>query len=94
VARRILWSSLALAPVAILARFVFHADETTLFVLSAIALIPLAWVIGEATEHAAAHTGGMTVVRIKIQRFAWTRAVTGIFAISSDDGGSGNGRHA
>lgn len=56
-ARRILWSSLALAPVAILARFVFHADETTLFVLSAIALIPLAWVIGEATEHAAAHTG-------------------------------------
>jgi Ca2+:H+ antiporter len=57
VARRILWSSLALAPIAILARFVFHADETTLFVLSAIALIPLAWVIGEATEHAAAHTG-------------------------------------
>ena len=56
-ARRILWSSLALAPVAIVARYGFHADATTLFVLSAIALVPLAWLIGEATEHAAEHTG-------------------------------------
>ena len=31
--------------------------DTALFVLSAIALIPLAWLIGEATEHAAVHTG-------------------------------------
>src|SRR5437016_2226118 len=29
----------------------------TLFVLAAAALIPLAWLIGEATEHAALHTG-------------------------------------
>src|SRR5262249_39300336 len=29
----------------------------TLFVLAALALIPLAWLIGEATEHAAEHTG-------------------------------------
>jgi Ca2+:H+ antiporter len=43
--------------VAIVARFVFHLDETTLFVLAAAALIPLAWLIGEATEHAAEHTG-------------------------------------
>jgi Ca2+:H+ antiporter len=57
VARRILWGSLVLTPVAILARFVFHLDETTLFVLAATALIPLAWLIGEATEHAAEHTG-------------------------------------
>jgi Ca2+:H+ antiporter len=57
VARRILWGSLVLTPVAILARFVFHLDETTLFVLAAAALIPLAWLIGEATEHAAEHTG-------------------------------------
>ncbi|HEX6761476.1 MAG TPA: calcium/proton exchanger [Gaiellaceae bacterium] len=56
-ARRILWSSLALAPVALLARYVFHADATTLFVLSALALIPLAWLIGEATDQAAEHTG-------------------------------------
>jgi Ca2+:H+ antiporter len=57
VARRILWGSLVLTPIAILARFAFHLDETTLFVLAAVALIPLAWLIGEATEHAAEHTG-------------------------------------
>jgi len=57
VARRILWGSLVLTPVAILSRFVFHVDETTLFILAAAALIPLAWLIGETTEHAAEHTG-------------------------------------
>jgi Ca2+:H+ antiporter len=57
VARRILWASLAFTPVVVAARFVFHADATTLFVLSALALLPLAWLIGEATEHAAEHTG-------------------------------------
>ena len=56
-ARRILWGSLVLTPIAILARYVFHLDETTLFVLAAVALIPLAWLIGESTEHAAEHTG-------------------------------------
>ncbi len=56
-ARRILWASLVLTPVAILSRFVFDLDETTLFVLAAVALVPLAWLIGEATEHAAQHTG-------------------------------------
>jgi Ca2+:H+ antiporter len=57
VARRILGGSLVLTPVAILARFVFELNETMLFVLAAVALIPLAWLIGEATEHAAEHTG-------------------------------------
>ena len=56
-ARTILWASLVLAPVALAARFVFHADDTVLFVLAAVALVPLAWLIGEATEHAAEHTG-------------------------------------
>ena len=56
-ARTILWGSLVLAPVALAARFVFHADATVLFVLAAAALVPLAWLIGEATEHAAEHTG-------------------------------------
>jgi len=57
VARRLLWGSLVLAPVAIAARFVFHAGDVLLFVLAAAALIPLAWLIGESTEHAAEHTG-------------------------------------
>ena len=56
-ARRILWASLALTPVAVVARFVLHSGPTTLFVLAALALLPLAWLIGEATEHAAQHTG-------------------------------------
>ena len=55
--RRILWALLALAPIALLGRYVFALGETPLFILSAVALIPLAWLIGEATEHAAEHTG-------------------------------------
>jgi Ca2+:H+ antiporter len=57
VVRRILWASLALTPIAVIARFVLHAEPTALFVLAALALLPLAWLIGEATEHAAEHTG-------------------------------------
>lgn len=56
-ARRILWASLALAPVAFAARYGFHLGATALFLLSAAALVPLAWLIGETTEHAAEHTG-------------------------------------
>src|SRR4051812_25494041 len=57
VARRILWASLALAPATLLIHYLFHPGDTADFVLSAIALVPLAWLIGEATEHAAHHTG-------------------------------------
>ena len=56
-ARRLLWGSLVLAPVTIAARFAFHAGDVALFALAAISLIPLAWLIGEATEHAGEHTG-------------------------------------
>jgi Ca2+:H+ antiporter len=56
-ARRILWASLALAPFTILVHYVVGPGDTTDFVLAAAALIPLAWLIGEATEHAAHHTG-------------------------------------
>jgi Ca2+:H+ antiporter len=57
VARRILWATLALAPVALIAHYAFGAGATLSFVLSAAALVPLAWLIGEATDHAAQHTG-------------------------------------
>jgi Ca2+:H+ antiporter len=57
VARRLLWASLALAPFTIATRFLFHAGDVVLFVLAAAALVPLAWLIGEATEQAAEHTG-------------------------------------
>jgi Ca2+:H+ antiporter len=56
VGRKLLWASLVLAPVTFAADLL-HAGQVTLFSLAAIALIPLAWLIGEATEHAAGHTG-------------------------------------
>ena len=57
VTRRILTASLGLAPLTILIHFFVHPGSTVDFVLAAISLIPLAWLIGEATEHAAHHTG-------------------------------------
>ncbi len=56
-ARKILWGSLALTPVTFAARYGFHAGLVAQFALAAAALVPLAWLIGEATEHAAEHTG-------------------------------------
>jgi Ca2+:H+ antiporter len=50
-------ASLGLAPFTIALHFLFHPGSTVDFVLAAISLIPLAWLIGEATEHAAHHTG-------------------------------------
>ena len=55
--RRILLAGLALGPAVIALHYLTDVGDTALFVLSAIALIPLAWLIGEATEHAAEHTG-------------------------------------
>jgi Ca2+:H+ antiporter len=57
VARRILWGSLALAPATIFLHYAFHPGGVVEFVLAALSLIPLAWLIGEATEEAAHHTG-------------------------------------
>src|SRR5438046_611481 len=56
-ARRLLWASLAVAPAAAVLRYAVHADDVVLFAVSAVSLIPRAWLIGEATEHAAEHTG-------------------------------------
>ncbi|MFN2628514.1 MAG: calcium/proton exchanger [Gaiellaceae bacterium] len=56
-ARKLLWASLALAPATILVDLLAHPGKTALFVFAAVALVPLAWLIGEATEHAAEHTG-------------------------------------
>ena len=55
--RKLLWASLVLAPITILLRYGFHIGDTALFVAAAAALVPLAWLIGEATEHAGEHTG-------------------------------------
>jgi Ca2+:H+ antiporter len=57
VARRLLWASLALAPITFVVDLAAHPDKVVLFILSALSLVPLAWLIGEATEHAGEHTG-------------------------------------
>ena len=55
--RKLLWASLVLAPVTFVLDYVFNVSDVTLFVFSAASLVPLAWLIGEATEHAGEHTG-------------------------------------
>jgi Ca2+:H+ antiporter len=56
VIRKVLYGLLALGPlVVVLDRL--GVGDITLFVVASAALIPLAWLIGEATEHAAHHTG-------------------------------------
>ena len=57
VTRRILFGTLALAPLTILLHYFADIGDVPEFVLAAFALVPLAWLIGEATEHAAEHTG-------------------------------------
>jgi len=56
VTRRILFGLLVLGP-AVVVVDLLGAPDMLLFILAAAALIPLAWLIGEATEHAAHHTG-------------------------------------
>jgi Ca2+:H+ antiporter len=57
VARKIFWGSLALTPAVLLVRYGLGIEGTAVFVLAAAALAPLAFLIGEATENVAEHTG-------------------------------------
>jgi Ca2+:H+ antiporter len=57
VVRKLLWMSLVLAPATVAVDKLTDAGDVALFVLAAAALVPLAWLIGEGTEHAAEHTG-------------------------------------
>ena len=56
-ARRVLFASLALAPIVVVLHLVTDLPQAAEFVLAAVALVPLAWLIGEATEHTAEYTG-------------------------------------
>jgi Ca2+:H+ antiporter len=51
-----MWVLLGLVPLDLIL-VAAHVSGTILFALSAVALIPLAWLIGEATESAGAYTG-------------------------------------
>lgn len=54
--RKVLYALLVLGPI-VFALDRLGVGDVTLFVVACAALIPLAWLIGEATEHAAHHTG-------------------------------------
>jgi Ca2+:H+ antiporter len=55
--QRVLVGSLAFAPAALLLEYVFHASGTAVFLISAAAIIPLAGLMGRATERVAEHVG-------------------------------------
>jgi Ca2+:H+ antiporter len=57
VARDVLVALLLLGPVVVVLDRLDAVGDLTLFVLAGAALIPLAWLIGEATDHLALHTG-------------------------------------
>jgi Ca2+:H+ antiporter len=57
VVRKVLFALLALGPFTVVVDRATDVGDLMVFVLAAAALIPLAWLIGEATEHAAHHTG-------------------------------------
>ncbi len=54
---KFLYPLLVLIPIALLLDFVFHAPGTTIFVVSGLALVPLAALLGQATEQLALYTG-------------------------------------
>ena len=53
----LLAAGLLITPVVLILDWAGLADELVLFVLAALALLPLSWVIGEATDQLANHTG-------------------------------------
>jgi len=57
VGRKLLWASLALAPATAAVELIAHPSKVAVFILSAVSLVPLAWLVGESTEHVAEHTG-------------------------------------
>ena len=48
---------LIFVPIALIAEFVLHADPVLIFFFAALAVIPLAGLVGEGTEELAVHTG-------------------------------------
>ena len=55
--RRLLFLGLAVGPLTIVLHYATGLGATAEFLLAAGSLVPLAWLIGEATEHAAERTG-------------------------------------
>ncbi len=71
---------LLFVPIAALAAF-FHASATTIFFLSALAIIPLAKYIGQATEELAARTSTALGGLLNVTFGNATELIIGIFAL-------------
>jgi Ca2+:H+ antiporter len=84
VVRKLLWASLLLAPITILVEKLTNAGDVTLFVLAAVALIPLAWLIGESTEHAAEHTGAGIGAFLNASFGNAPELIVALFAVSAN----------
>ncbi|HEV8386215.1 MAG TPA: calcium/proton exchanger [Nitrososphaera sp.] len=73
---------LAFVPVAVVLEFI-HADHITLFIVAAIALIPLAKLIGDSTEHLSTHYGATTGSLLNVTFGNAAEIIIAIVAISA-----------
>jgi len=77
---RFFYALLIFVPAAVIANF-FHSTPQVVFILSAIGIIPLAKLIGEATEEAAYHTGAAVGSLLNVTFGNATELIIGIFAL-------------
>lgn len=70
-------------PVTILARYVFHAGPLFIFASAAIAIVPLASTLGEATEHLSEHVGERLGGLLNATMGNATEMIIAIFAIAA-----------
>lgn len=73
---------LVFAPIAVALEFA-HVDPITMFVVAAIALIPLAKLIGDSTEHLAAHYGATTGSLLNVTFGNAAEIIIAVVAISA-----------
>ena len=73
---------LVFVPVAVVLEFI-HADHITLFIVAAIALVPLAKLIGDSTEHLSTHYGATTGSLLNVTFGNAAEIIIAIVAISA-----------
>jgi Ca2+:H+ antiporter len=76
------WLLLAV-PAALLARYVFHAPPVFIFAIAALAIIPLASTLGEATEQLAEHFGERIGGMLNATMGNATEMIIAIFALKA-----------
>lgn len=82
--QKVLWGSFALAPAAVALKFL-HVDAVILFPAGALALVPLAWLVGEATDQTSRHTGPALGALLNATFGNATELFISFFAIASSE---------